>query len=533
MTWFLSFLALVVFVLVAIWFLQRYYAKASRETALVRTGMGGLQVIIDGGCLALPILHQIQKISMGATSFRVACAGGKSLLTGDRLRADMEMDFDFRVTPTPEGVANAAQALGARVSRGGEALEDLLYGPLVAAMQDAATSRTLDEMHRNRDALTEEITARVGPQMESLGLSLVSAALISLDQGRFSEGDDNNSFNAEGMRTLAGMIAENRKERIRIETEADIAVRESHLAQAQRRLDIERAQREAEIAQREHLARLQAEADAKSKEIMTQANRRAEGAVMIKDLEISSVKIANDEELRRKEMAAILSLEEIKIENAMHLANKRAEEADAKAIEEASRSKVILAGEAVQMEKETVVANREKAVALLKIERETAVESARTKLDNETRLAKASADAKAAEIAAKADLVRMEAEASGRTAQIAAENGLSDAIIAMRLEEHKLDRLPEIMTQMMKPVEKIDSIKINQIAGLGGSSGSSDAEGVNGAFGAAMDQILGMAVRLPAMKQMGEEIGVDFDANLAGRTADYANRIKSKPNDKT
>ena len=52
---------------------------------------------------------------------------------------------------------------------------------------------------------------------------------------------------------------------------------------------------------------------------------------------------------------------------------------------------------------------------------------------------------------------------------------------------------------------------------------------MDGAFGAAMDQILGMAVRLPAMKQMGEEIGLDFDANLAGRTADNANRIKDNP----
>ena len=30
------------------------------------------------------------------------------------------------------------------------------------------------------------------------------------------------------------------------------------------------------------------------------------------------------------------------------------------------------------------------------------------------------------------------------------------------------------------------------------------------------------------MRQMGEEIGLEFDANLAGRTADYANRIKPK-----
>ena len=43
-----------------------------------------------------------------------------------------------------------------------------------------------------------------------------------------------------------------------------------------------------------------------------------------------------------------------------------------------------------------------------------------------------------------------------------------------------------------------------------------------------MDQILSMAVQLPAMKQIGGEIGLDFDANLAGRTADYANRLKAK-----
>ena len=91
--------------------------------------------------------------------------------------------------------------------------------------------------------------------------------------------------------------------------------------------------------------------------------------------------------------------------------------------------------------------------------------------------------------------------------------------------------MPEIMTQMMKPVEKIDSIRINQVGGLGNNS--SELSGADGAFGAAMDQILGMAVRLPAMKQMGEEIGLDFDANLAGRVADYTNRAKTKKDPKS
>ena len=123
----------------------------------------------------------------------------------------------------------------------------------------------------------------------------------------------------------------------------------------------------------------------------------------------------------------------------------------------------------------------------------------------------------------------MEAEAAGRAALYSAENSLSDAVIRMRLEERRLDRMPDIMTQMMKPVEKIDSIRINQIGGLGAETKDG---GSGNAFGSAMDQILGMAVRLPAMKQLGEEIGLDFDAQLAGRTADFANRIKSKDDDK-
>ena len=40
--------------LVAVWFLQRYYAKASLDTALVRTGFGGCRVVTDGGCLSCP-----------------------------------------------------------------------------------------------------------------------------------------------------------------------------------------------------------------------------------------------------------------------------------------------------------------------------------------------------------------------------------------------------------------------------------------------------------------------------------------------
>ncbi|WP_456391291.1 flotillin family protein, partial [Profundibacter sp.] len=480
MVWTISILLAFVILAILASFMQRYYAKATSEIALVRTGLGGKKVVAEGGCISLPILHQIQKVSMGAIVSRITRDGTQPLLTGDRLPADIQMEFEFRVTPTNEGIATAAQSLGQRIARDGEAVSELLNGKFVDALQNAAAARSLDDIHKNRAGFSKQVSDGVRPHLESLGLTLVTVSLVHVDQGKFSAQDENNAFNAEGMRTLAAIVAENRKERIRIETEADIAIRESQLAQAQRRLDIERAERESEIAQREHLARLEAEAEALSVEKKAAAARVAEAAELEKIHGLKMLQVAHDESLRKLEMTAIRELEEEKIQNAVRLSEKRLAESDAKVAEELARSKVLLAQETVQTGKERAAAKREQEMSLLRIERETSDTAAKAKQEADAQLVLAQASAKS-------ESLRMETEAKGRAALITAENGLSDAVIAMKLEERKLDRLPEIMTQMMKPVEKIDSIRINQISGMGGNSG--DAPGIDGAFGAAMDQI--------------------------------------------
>jgi flotillin len=526
--WFYSALFVVVALGFGIWFLQRYFAKATPETAFVRTGFGGQRVVIDGGCLALPILHQVQRVSMQAISLTVARSGAAALLTHDQLRADLEMEFELRVDPTPEGVATVAQALGSRIARSGsEAVGDVLNGALVNAMQNAAARRNLTDIHLDRASFTGEVATSVAEHAERLGLTLVSTSLLSVDQSDLSQLNESNAFDAQGLRRLAEMVAIERKARVKVETETEVAVREAHLAQHQRQLELKRAEREADIAQEEHLARLEAEARARSDRAEAEAMLASETAQIEKAQRAKSAQVENDHTLRRAEMAAILALEEEKIAHAVQLAQSRIGEAKTRAGEEESKAQVLLAAEKVQIAKARAVAEREHEVAALRQNMELALQSAQVKSDVETMLARAEAEAVAARKAAESEQLRMEAEAVGRGALNDAENKLSDAVIRMRLEEHKLDRLPEIMTQMMKPVEKIDSIRINQISGLG-SAAQGDGAGVDSAFGAAMDQILGMAVRLPAMKQMGEQIGLDMDPHNAARTADYANRIKAK-----
>lgn len=527
MIWFLGIVILVVLILFGLWLLQRFYAKATLGSALVRTGLGRQRVVMDGGCLALPILHQVQRVNMSAMTFRARRMGDEALLTGDRLRADVEMEFDMRVTPTREGVATAAQALGTRITRSGEAVEELVSANLIAAMQNAAASRALDEIHLDRAAFAADVARDVAAHAEKLGLMLISTSLVSVDQADFGRLNENNAFNAEGMRKLAALVAEQRKERVRIEVEADLTVRETQLAQTQRRLDIARAEREAEIAQREYLRRLESESESTSRIAFASAERASEEASIATEQHIKQARIASDEALRQREMIAIQTLEEAKLAQEATLARRRAETAEARAAEESARAQVLLAAEDVQTQKERASTAREGEIALLRQKRDQELLAARTQAETTDQRARAVAEAEVSVARSAADRQRMIAEAEGRAALIAAENGLDPAVIAMRLEERRLDRLPEVMAQMMKPVEKIDSIRINHIGGLGGT-GSGGKGGADGAFGTAMEQILGMAVRLPAMKQMGAEIGLDFDANLAGRTADYAGRITGK-----
>jgi uncharacterized membrane protein YqiK len=117
----------------------------------------------------------------------------------------------------------------------------------------------------------------------------------------------------------------------------------------------------------------------------------------------------------------------------------------------------------------------------------------------------------------------MLAESEGSRALIDAENALSTPVLHMKLEQYRLDRLPEIMSHMMKPIEKIDSIRINHVsgfgatngAGAGGAAGSSDGGGAGKPpVTQVMDSILGMALQLPALKSIGDQIGVDLSGSI-------------------
>src|ERR1700745_1094885 len=134
LAWLLVIVALAVVIAIAVAFLHRFYRKSTRDAALVRTGFGGQRILISGGCLALPFLHKVEEINMRTLRIEVRRVGDKSVITEDRMRVDVELEFYVRVIPSAEGIATAAQALGAK-SFTVDGIRNLLEGRFVDAVQ--------------------------------------------------------------------------------------------------------------------------------------------------------------------------------------------------------------------------------------------------------------------------------------------------------------------------------------------------------------------------------------------------------------
>lgn len=117
----------------------------------------------------------------------------------------------------------------------------------------------------------------------------------------------------------------------------------------------------------------------------------------------------------------------------------------------------------------------------------------------------------------------MLAEAEGKRAIVDAENALSAELIGMKIDLARLEAMPLIVAEMVKPAEKIDSIKIHQVGGIGPMGGAGgNGQAVQGGSGEkpvvnqALDSIMGMAVQMPALKKLGEELGLSMEDGVSG-----------------
>jgi flotillin len=517
-----------ILVVVAAWL----YERASREVSLVRTGLGGRKVVLDGGVIVLPYFHKVSRVNMQTMRLEVHRHGEQALITKDRLRVDVGVEFYVSVEPTEESIARASQTLGRRTFEA-DKLRDLIEGKLVDTLRSVAAQQTMDELHEGRGAFVKDVKSALTEEIRRNGLELESVSLTALDQTPFTALDENNAFNAVGMRKLAEVIANSKKERATIDADAEVSVRRSAMEAAKRTLQIDLEEQEAQIEQVKTLESLRATQLAAIAASKAESEIAANAAKIEMEKSIRASDIRREEEISKAEIAQRLAVQTAEQQRNITLRKQSMDEAKAEAAASCAHAEAVKAAESVETAKAIAAAERGKSLDIIAAERESEVHGLRKReaadVEAATMITLAKARLQAANSESDAEKARLSAmaeelalKAQNARAMNEAENVMSPEIVDLSRDKARLEALPKIVEQMVRPAEKIDSIKIHHVTGgaldRGGSGGGGGGEhgGDKPPVNQALDSIMDMAVQLPALRKIGEELGVSLEDGMSG-----------------
>ena len=527
----LGLIVVAIVVAIIVWLLHWLYLRSSKERAFVRTGLGGQKVVLDGGAFVLPIVHDVIPVNMNTLRLEVSRGRDKALITKDRMRVDVIAEFYVRVAAEPSAVAAAAQTLGLRTMEP-EQLKELVEGKFVDALRTAAAEMTMEELHEKRGTYVKKVREAVAEDLKKNGLELEAASLTQLDQTGMEFFNPSNAFDAEGLTRLTEQIEHRKKQRNDVEQDTLIAIRNKNLEAEKLSLDIDREgeyarlsqQREVEIARARQRAevtteRAQREQDAESSQIA--AKQAIDTARIRSEQSIEQQRILKEREVQASEIERRKSLELAEQKRAIAVALESKAQSEAQAAADGARADAVTAEERVFTAREVEMAERKKAIELIgarqSAERDalrlTVAASAEKEASADRGAAirmQAQADADADQIKTVALRVRAEIEAEAQRWMNEAHNMLTPEARMSALRMRLVEKAEGIIRESVRPLERIEGIKILHVDGLGGSGGGG-GDGMNGG-GNFADGVVNSALRFraqaPLVDQLLREIGI-------------------------
>ena len=534
--------------------IARLYRRSTKEQSFVRTGFGGQAVIMNGGALVLPVLHEVIWVNMNTLRLEVKREKHDSLITKDKMRVDVGVEFYVRVNPTEEAIATAAQTLGSRTLNAGE-LRALIEGKFVAALRACAAQMDMAEMHEHRSRFVQSVQSIVVEDLSKNGLELESSSLTHFNQTKIEYFDPQNAFDAEGLTRLTEQTENRRKERNNIEQETAVSIASKNLEANKQQLDISQQNEFAQLEQQREIETRKAQQSSEIAAQQADRQRESQQAQISAKQQTDTSRISAERMIKEQEVEAERKVTIAKIEKDkaiqiaqqatnIEIASKSRDESVAKAEADTARAEAVKAEEGVITSRQIAVAEREKSIQLVearkKAEQEAigitvAAEADRdaAKSRAESLQTQATAEAEADRIRAEGIRAKFAAEADGKRMINEAENTLSPELVAMQVKMLLIKELPKIIEQSVKPLEQIEGIKIIQIEGLNGANtaGSNHDSTSAPSSGNLSEQVVASALRYraqaPLIDQLMQEVGLS-GGSTQGLVQSLMNSVEPK-----
>ncbi len=267
-----GFVLILMFALASV--LKMFYVKVPQGTALIVNKLGPIPSVTFTGAIVWPIIYKKEFMKISLITLEVDRRGKDGLICKDNMRADITVAFYLRVNETREDVLKVAKSLGADRASDKDAVNLLFNAKFSEALKTVGKQIDFVRLFEDRQQFREKIVEVIGDDLN--GYVLEDVAIDYLEQTPKKELDPSNILDAEGIKKITELTAEQNVRTNILERDEEMAIKQKDVTTVEAILELEKQQADAEARQQREIANIQAREEAETLKVAEEERRRAE-----------------------------------------------------------------------------------------------------------------------------------------------------------------------------------------------------------------------------------------------------------------
>ena len=432
------------------------------DKAIVKTGMGKMDVVTGGGMFIVPVIHRYELMDLSLKSFEISRQGSEGLICKDNIRADIKVAFFIRVDSSEEEMKEVAASIGARRCSEIDTLRELFDAKFSEALKTVGKQFDFVELYDERDKFKDEILKVIGTDLN--GYRLDDAAIDYLEQTPIELLSPNNILDAEGIKKITELTAGEKVKENQFTRDKEKTLKKQDVEAEETILALERQRVEAVEKQRREISEISARERASAKKVEEEQRLESERARIATEEELGVATENKERQVlvaqRNKEKTDAVELERVnrdrdleaterlRVVGVADVEKEKAIETEKRNIQEVIRERVAVE-RAVVEEQERIKDTEEFAMAerLKKVQVTQAEMKAQEELIRQTKLAQAEKESSELlaekiriEAEAKRDAAEKETAATKMLAEADAAQAAASGLAEARVQEAKADQ---------------------------------------------------------------------------------------------
>ena len=298
---------------------KAFYFKVEQGTALIVNDTSTTPKVYFTGALVYPIIHKKELMKVSLITLEVDRRGKDGLICLDNMRADITVAFYLRVNETAEDVLKVAKSIGASRASDREAVYELFAAKFSEALKTVGKQIEFVKLFENRQEFREKIIEVIGDDLN--GYILEDVAIDYLEQTPKMSLDPSNILDAEGIKKITALTAEQNIRTNVLERDEQLAIKKKDVETVEAMLSLERQQADAEAKQEREVATIRAREEAETKKVQEEERRKAEATTIQveQDLQVQKENQLREIEVAEQNRQRAVAIEEEKVTRARDL----------------------------------------------------------------------------------------------------------------------------------------------------------------------------------------------------------------------